>query len=89
MAKKKNVGMKPNKFIKMQDILFDTLERLNDDEAIKENADVEIKRCNAIAKVSSAVINSVKTNIAVIQLADKHETTVNSLNDTLGLSINE
>ena len=83
------IGGKRNKFIDMQDILFQTLDRLNDDENIKENPDVEIKRCNAIAKVSSTVINSVKTNIAIIQLADKHEQSVDSLNDTLGLSIKE
>ena len=82
--KKNNEGVR-NKLVDMQDILFQTLERLNDDENIRENPDVEIKRCNAIAKVSSTVINSVKTNITIMQLADKHETTTESLNEVLGL----
>lgn len=78
-------GGTTNKLVDMQDILFQTLDRLNDDENIKENPDVEIKRCNAIAKVSSTVINSVKTNMAIMQLADKYDTTTESLNETLGL----
>lgn len=85
MAIKKNNEGERNKLVDMQDILFQTLERLNDDENIRENPDVEIKRCNAIAKVSSTVINSVKTNIAIMQLADKRETTTESLNEVLGL----
>lgn len=78
-------GGTTNKLVDMQDILFQTLNRLNDDENIKENPDVEIKRCNAIAKVSSTVINSVKTNMAIMQLADKYDTTAKTLNETLGL----
>lgn len=78
-------GGATNKLVDMQDILFQTLDRLNDDENIKENPDVEIKRCNAIAKVSSTVINSVKTNMAIMQLADKYDTTAKTLNETLGL----
>lgn len=85
MAIKKNNEGERNRLVDMQDILFQTLERLNDDENIRENPDVEIKRCNAIAKVSSTVINSVKTNIAIMQLADKRETTTESLNEVLGL----
>lgn len=85
MVIKKNDEGARNKLVDIQDILFQTLERLNDDENIRENPDVEIKRCNAIAKVSSTVVNSVKANIAIMQLADKHETTTELLNEVLGL----
>lgn len=89
MAKRKKITSNKNKFVAMQDILFETLGRLNDDETIKENPSVEIARCNAIAKVSSNVINSVKTNLAIIQLADKHDTSIEALNETLGLAVKE
>lgn len=78
--------MKGNRINDMQDILFKTLERLSDDKKLKENADQEIKRCNAVAKVSQTIINGVKTNINVMQMAEKREMTVDEINTVLGLS---
>lgn len=38
--------------------LFATLERLNDDELMKEDADMEIKKAKAITDVSEQIINN-------------------------------
>ena len=85
-ASKRITGGK-NKLVSMQDILFKSLECLSDANKLKENPAVEIKRCTTIAKISSTFINSVRTNMEIMKLADKYSMTAEELSDNLGISI--
>lgn len=77
---------KPNKLTKMNDILFNMLEVLSDDERIKNNASVEIARSNAMSNVSKTMINSIKTSIQIMELKEKTQMTLEELNETLGVT---
>ena len=89
--KKTGTGMlekaKRNRFVGMQDVLFQALDTLNDEEKMRENSKDEIRKCTTIAKVSATLINSVRTNMEIMKLAEKKKISVDKLNETLGLSV--
>ncbi len=47
-----------NKLTDLNDVLFEQLERLNDDEHMEENFDKELERSKAITNVASSIINN-------------------------------
>ena len=57
-----------NKLIKIQDILFDEIEKLNtiNDEYVLEN---EMQKSNAISKGATAFIKSVNTSLKIKEMA--------------------
>lgn len=57
-----------NKLTDLNDILFETLERLNDDEYMETNSDKEIQRSKAISKVATNIIH----NAQILLDAKKH-----------------
>lgn len=68
---------------KLTDTLMASLERLDNDNIMKKNGYSEIERGNAISKTSQTVVNVLKTNIKIMELADKHNKTMNEIKDEL------
>lgn len=50
-------------FDRLNEILFESIERLADEKTMKEDLDNQVKRSNAISKTAQTIINNVKTNI--------------------------
>lgn len=57
-----------NKLTDLNNILFESIERLNDDELTDEELDKEIKKSEAIQKVAKTIID----NAALALQAQKH-----------------
>lgn len=57
-----------NKISDLNDILFESIERLNDDELTDEELDKEIKKSEAIQKVAKTIID----NATLALQAQKH-----------------
>lgn len=57
-----------NKLTDLNDILFETLERLNDDELMETNLEKELQRSKAISQVANNIIS----NAQVLLDAQKH-----------------
>jgi len=55
----------------INEILLKELERLNNDKLIEEKGELEIARGNAISKTAQAYLNSVNTNIKILNIADR------------------
>lgn len=68
---------------KINDALMRSLARLDSDEVMKKNGYSEIERGNAISKTSQTLVNVLKTNIRIMELADKHNKTINEIKDEL------
>ncbi len=54
--------------------LFEELERLNDDESIKEetNFDREIKRSKAIANIAQEIVNNANTVLSAVKISNEY-----------------
>lgn len=50
-------------FDRLNEILFESIERLADEKVMKNDLDNQVKRSNAISKTAQTIINNVKTNI--------------------------
>lgn len=50
-------------FDRLNEILFESIERLADEKTMSEDLDNQVKRSNAISKTAQTIINNVKTNI--------------------------
>lgn len=55
----------------LNNYLFEELERLNDDEELKTNMDMEIKRAKAITDVSTTIINNARVILEAKKYADE------------------
>lgn len=56
----------------LNDYLFEQLERLNDDEALKEEAlEKELKRAKAITSVSTAIVNNARLVLDARKYSDE------------------
>jgi hypothetical protein len=67
--------MANNKMSDLNDHLFCQLERLNDDEHMKMNADSEIKRAKAMSIVAKQVIENAKVVVVAAKLAQDFDNT--------------
>lgn len=63
--------MAKNKQIDLQNILFGQLERLNDDELMMENGEMEIERSKAISLLGKTVIMNAKLALDVLEYQDQ------------------
>lgn len=70
--------MARNKISDLRDHLFAQLERLGDDEAMKNpiSRDREIARAKSISEVSQVLVNSVKVEVDYIKSLDKAGITI-------------
>lgn len=61
----------------LNNYLFEQLERLNDDEELEKNGNLEkeLKRSKAIASLSTAIVNNAKLVLDVKKYADEVGTT--------------
>lgn len=57
-----------NRLTDLNDILFETLERLNDDDLMESSLDKELQRAKAISQVATNIVN----NAQVLLDAQKH-----------------
>lgn len=76
-----------NKIIEVQQILFDEMKRLsNNDIMLDEKSNKEIARSTAIYNQATGFIKAVNANINIINMAKKEGTKVEVLMKKLGLS---
>lgn len=75
-----------NKLTVINEILFQELERLNNDAYMDENFEQKIKRSSALQKTALSVVRIAETNIKLLDAADRHNTTIERMNDFLGLN---
>jgi len=60
-----------NSAVKLRDILFSQMDRLNDPKA---NLQQELQRATALAKVGTVIVNSAKQEIEMVKLANQQKT---------------
>ena len=78
-----------NKIIKIQEMLLNQMERLNDDELIKSYAKRETTRSGALSQSASAYIKAVNTQLKVKELCSKNPKYEETLLKELGVLDNE
>lgn len=55
--------MKKNTQMELNNLLFAQLERLNDDEHMKENSEMELRRAREVSSVSKTIISNIQLAI--------------------------
>lgn len=78
-----------NKIITVQEMLMREMQRLDDNDYMKTNANDEIKRSNALSNQAQAYIKAVNTTLRVIDTSIKQEKNRVDLLNTLGLIDND
>lgn len=68
---------------KLNETLMRSLERLDDNTNMSKNGFAEIERSNAISKTSQAVVNVIKTNIRIMEIANKQNKNINEIKNEL------
>jgi Tfp pilus assembly protein PilO len=63
--------MAKNKLSDLRDHLFSALERIDDDQLNPEELDNEIKKANAVANLSSMIIQSAKIEVDFIKVTGR------------------
>ena len=74
-----------NKIIKIQEMLFNQMERLNDNELIKSYAKRETTRSGALSQSASAYIKAINTQLKVKELCNKNSEQEEKLLKELGV----
>ena len=77
--------MKEKNLKQINEYIFKALERLDDDERMKTNPDLEIKRCNAITSASKTVISALKTKVEIAKLKEDGNMYVDDVYEELGM----
>lgn len=77
--------MKNNKIIKIQEMLLNQMERLNDDELIKSYAKRETLRSGALSQSACAYIKAINTSLKIKELSKNNEKAEESLLKELGI----
>lgn len=70
---------KDNNLSNLNDSLFKQLERLNDDETLKDNFEKEIERTKAITSVAQTIINNANLALNVIKYTSENQTNLNTV----------
>lgn len=75
-----------NKIIEVQEILFQEMKRLNNENfLINDNSNKEIARSTAIYNQATGFIKAVNTNINIMNIAKREGTRVENIIEKLGL----
>lgn len=75
-----------NNLIKMQEMLFRQMERLDNlDQAIGTNRAEEISRANALSQSAVTYLKSVNVGLRIIEVSKKYETKADTLSKKLGV----
>ena len=56
----------------LSNYLFESLERINDDDLTDEELEKEIKRSEAVTKVANTIINNAEVQLKALQYADEY-----------------
>ena len=79
-----------NKLTKMNDVLFERLDALNDKDLIKNGlSKKEVERSNAICKTASTIIKSITTTMKIKQFASQNRIKEKELLNELGVLTND
>lgn len=71
----------------INDILYRSLARLDDDDIMKKDAEIEIKRSNAISTTSKQIISTIKTKLEITRLKDNGSKNIKNIERGLGIDI--
>ena len=77
-----------NKLIKIQEMLYDEMQRLNDDEIVKSYAKREVSRSQALTQSAGAFIKSVNTQLQIKNIVKANNVKEDTLLKELGV-VNE
>lgn len=75
-----------NELQRIQKILLNQMERLDDEEIMKERSKKEIMRSGALSQSASSFIKSVQTQMKVLDLSGKYNVEINDMNNFLGIN---
>ena len=74
-----------NELKRVQAIVLNQMERLNDDEMMKTYNKREVARSGALSQQASNYIKSVQTQIRVLELSNKYNVEPDDMNEYLGI----
>lgn len=74
-----------NELKRIQKILLNQMERLDDDEIMSERLKKEIMRSGALSQSASTYVKSVQTQMRILDLSGKHSVEINDMNEFLGI----
>lgn len=74
-----------NKIIRIQEMLYDEMERLSDDEVIRTYAKREVSRSQALTQSAGAYIKAINTNLKIKELAKNNPKYEETLKKELGV----
>ena len=74
-----------NELQKIQKILLNQMERLDDNDIMKEQSKKEIQRSGALSQSASTFVKSVQTQMRVLDLSGKYNVEVETMNEFLGI----
>lgn len=84
------LGVKNNNELKkIQKILLNQMERLDNEEVMKERGKREIMRSGAISQSSISFIKSIQTQLRILEMSGKYNVEVNDMNNYLGIKSDE
>lgn len=75
-----------NKIIEVQEIVFNQLKRLDNNEEMEIKSKEEIERANVISNNAQTFIKALNIQLNIMQYADKSEKKVSYMYNKLGLS---
>lgn len=74
-----------NELKRVQKILINQMDRLDDDEVMKESGKREIQRSGAISQSAVAFVKSIQTQTKILELSGKYNVEVETMNEFLGI----
>lgn len=75
-----------NELKRVQKILLNQMERLDDEEIMHERSKKEIGRSGALSQQASAFIKSIQTQMKILELSGKYNVETQDMNEFLGIS---
>ena len=75
-----------NKLTLINEVLYQELDRLNNDSYMNDDFDKKLKRSAALQKAALTMVRISETNIKVLDAAERNATSVERMNDFLGLN---
>lgn len=78
-----------NKIIKIQEMLFEEMNKLSDDEIIKTYAKREVSRSQALTQSAGAYIKAVNTQLKIKEMAKMNPKYEETLKKELGVTYEE
>lgn len=84
------LGKENNSELKrIQKILLNQMERLDDEDIMAERSKKEIMRSGALSQSASTFVKSVQTQMRVLDLSGKYNVEIETMNNFLGINNNE